>query len=101
MASRPRDRAGSAQRFTIAAELVVRESRGHLIVVDLKSGECFELNTTGAEIWRGLQRGDSIDSITRALTRTNNLEMSAAQAHVDGLMTALVNKALVRDKEKT
>jgi len=86
---------GSNTRYTIAPKVSWREHAGKLILVDMGSGECFELNETGTEIWRGIERGESSQTIAIVLAENYQLTTDVASQHIDRLATQLIERRLV------
>jgi Coenzyme PQQ synthesis protein D (PqqD) len=82
-------------RYTIAPKVSWREHAGKLILIDMGSGECFELNETGTEIWKGIERGDSSLAIAIALAENHQLTTDVARQHIDQLGTQLIERRLV------
>ncbi len=86
---------GLNTRYAIASKVSWREHAGKLILIDMGSGECFELNETGTEIWRGIERGDSSLAIARALAENHHLTTDVASQHISRLATQLIERRLV------
>lgn len=66
------------------------------ILVDLNTKQYYQLNETGSLIWRGLEKGSSIDDIVNELKSTYEVSPEHARASVEKLLQNLEAKKLVR-----
>jgi hypothetical protein len=66
------------------------------ILVDLNTKQYYQLNETGSLIWRGLEKGSSVDDIV--LDMQSIYEVSSEQAHasIEKLLKALEARKLVK-----
>ncbi len=65
------------------------------ILVDMRSGACFELNRTGVEIWNLLVAGATLGSMCEMLTTRYGLSREDAARDVGQLIDALDAQRLV------
>lgn len=79
----------------VADHVVFRELEGEAVILDLESGTYFGLDAVGTQIWRGLDRRDSIEAIVTALVETYDVDRDTADGDVRRLMTQLVDRGLL------
>ena len=65
------------------------------ILVDLNTKQYYQLNETGALIWRALDKGDSVNEIVEELRTIYEVSIEQAQASVERLLFNLESKKLV------
>ena len=65
------------------------------LLVDMRSGVCFELNRTGAEVWELLASGGSVESICAALAGRYQLPAETIASDVRGIIEALKKQQLI------
>ena len=66
------------------------------ILVDLNTKQYYQLNETGSLIWRGLEKGSSIDDIITEMRTVYEVTTEHAQASVEKLLTNLESRKLVK-----
>ena len=66
------------------------------ILVDLNTKQYYQLNETGSVIWRGLEKGNSVDDIVNELSATYEVSSEHARASVEKLLLNLEAKKLVK-----
>ena len=66
------------------------------VLVDTNSGDCFELNQIGFEVWKGLEQGRSATEICDTLVGTYRIEPAVIAGDVRSLLASLVEARLVR-----
>jgi hypothetical protein len=66
------------------------------ILVDLNTKQYYQLNETGSLIWRGLEKGNSIDDIVDELKATYEVSSDQARVSVEKLLQNLEAKKLVQ-----
>jgi len=65
------------------------------ILVDLKTKQYYQLNETGSLIWRGLEKGDSVDEIAREMSLIYEVSPEHAKRSVEILLSNLETRKLV------
>lgn len=68
---------------------------GGAVLVDLTTGNCFELNRIGAEIWELLSQKTTEEAICSALAGRYPVERTELASDVRGLLEALKRHGLV------
>ena len=58
-------------------------------VLDTQLGSIATLNSTGAYVWQGLERGDSVESIIDSLSRDTGEPLEVVARDVAGFVAAL------------
>jgi len=99
------DRLGcSAEMLSLRSRLAAHDrvvfrgtSRGAMLV-DLASGECFELNQVGAEAWAHLEAGVSLDEVVKALEVKYQAPGADVAADVLAVCNALVDAGLMIER---
>jgi hypothetical protein len=80
---------------TIPAHLHSIIDHDGAVILDIPNNAMTTLNSTGAFVWERLQRGLSIDAITRELVQDTGIETSVAAMDIDAFMEQLKAKHLV------
>lgn len=65
------------------------------ILMDMASGDCFELNRIGAEIWARLGRGESPTDVVAGVAASYGLPPAAVEPDVRHLVEELTNSGLL------
>jgi len=65
------------------------------ILVDLKTKQYYQLNETGSLIWRGLEKGDSVDDIALEMSTIYEVTREDARTSVERLLSNLETRSLV------
>jgi hypothetical protein len=68
------------------------------ILMDSASGNCFELNRLGAEIWRRLEAGESTTQVLAALTTSSTVPPDRIEADLRALLTDLARHELLEPR---
>ncbi len=67
------------------------------ILVDLNTKQYYQLNETGSLIWRGLEKGNSVEDIVSEMRSVYEVSADHAQASVEKLLRNLESKKLLVD----
>jgi hypothetical protein len=76
-------------------EVAVREIEDGAVLVNMKSGGCFELNRIGSEIWKLLQEKKSLAGICDSLSARYSIAREVLATDVESLFESLVHAGLV------
>ena len=68
------------------------------ILVDLKTKQYYQLNETGSLIWRGLEKGNSVDDIALEICTIYEVTAEHARQSVQTLLSNLEMRKLVSRK---
>ena len=66
------------------------------ILVDLNAKQYYQLNETGSLIWRGLEKGNSVEDIVFEMRTICDVSAERARASVERLLHILESRKLVR-----
>ena len=66
------------------------------ILVDLNTKQYYQLNETGSLIWRGLEKGNTVDDIVSEMRTVYDVSSEQAEASVEKLILNLESRKLVR-----
>ena len=66
------------------------------ILVDLNTKQYYRLNETGSLIWRGLEKGNTVDDIVSEMRTVYDVSSEQAEASVEKLILNLESRKLVR-----
>jgi Coenzyme PQQ synthesis protein D (PqqD) len=69
---------------------------GEAILVDLNTTKYYQLNETGALIWRGLEKGSTLEDIVSEMQTVYDVTSEHALASVERLLQSLESNKLVR-----
>lgn len=65
------------------------------ILVDLNTKQYYQLNETGSLIWRGLEKGKTVEDIVSEIRTLYEVSAEHAQASVEKLLLHLESRKLV------
>jgi hypothetical protein len=90
----------SSKRFrlnepTVAADVI----DGEAIIINLEKGDYFSLTSTGAEYWRMLSAGLTVDEIAAAAAGHFRLDVTQVEPHLSDLARRLVLEGLIVPSE--
>ena len=66
------------------------------ILVDLNTKQYYQLNETGSLIWRGLEKGNTVEDIVSEMKTVYEVSSEHAEASVEKLILNLESRKLVR-----
>jgi len=69
---------------------------GEAILVDLNTTKYYQLNETGALIWRSLEKGSSLEDIVSEIQKVYEVSSEHALASVEKLLLSLESNKLVK-----
>ena len=75
--------------------VVTQATEAGAVLMDVATGDCFELNRIGAEVWRRLGTGQSPSGIVAALAASHDLATSVVEPDVRQLVADLLRHGLV------
>jgi len=75
--------------YRIPKDVFAAQLAGEAVILHLDTKRYYRLNATGAEIWRGLEQGESRDEIVHRLAREFTVDLETAGAEVDRLIADL------------
>jgi hypothetical protein len=69
---------------------------GEGVLVDLNARRYYKLNETAMLVWRGLERGDSFESMLDEMTRIYDVTREHAAGSIEKILSDLQTSQLVR-----
>jgi hypothetical protein len=76
-------------------DLTWQELDGEIVVLDLRGSAYYQLNGTGALLWRHLAAGADRSDLESALRETYSVEHHRASDDVDAFLTSLARAGMV------
>ena len=73
----------------VAQNVYAAQLAGEAVILHLDTKRYYRLNTTGAEVWKGIEAGEDRDSLARRLVREFTVEPATAALEVDRLIERL------------
>ena len=70
------------------------------VLINMSTGDCFELNRSGAKIWSLLASGNSVSAIAAAVAADHGIAAEAVEADVRALLAELGRRGLVRPSSR-
>jgi hypothetical protein len=65
------------------------------VLLEVTSGECFELNQTGAEIWTRVVKGEPLDEVVASIAGRHDIAVSLVEADARALVMDLKRRGLI------
>jgi hypothetical protein len=65
------------------------------VLLEMRSGDCFELNQSGAEIWSRIKDGESLAAVVAAVAERYAIPPSTAEADARQLVAELTRRGLL------
>jgi len=75
--------------------VVAQETDDGAILMDMASGDCFELNRIGAEIWSRLGKGESPSQLVANVAASYGLPAATVESDVRTLLEELTRSGLL------
>ena len=75
--------------------VVEKPMEGGAILMNMASGECFELNAVGRAVWERLKAAEPVDEIVRALAAAYAIPVEQAAADVRRLVDELLGHGIL------
>lgn len=85
----------SSKQIKLSSDVIAQELDDEAVLLDLKTGEYFGINSTGSQIWRDLSEGSSLVDIAVSLSQRFKLEEEMAAADVTSFISRLAEIGLV------
>ena len=81
--------------LTTNPTVVSQPTKEGAVLLEMTTGECFELNRVGAEIWAGLAKGEPLADIVAALARRYDVPPSTIETDARTLIDELEARGLL------
>lgn len=79
----------------LSDEVIAQELDGEMVLLDIRNGEYFGINSTGSQIWQDISRGVTLIDIAASLSESFKLEREMAAADVASFVRRLAEMGLV------
>jgi hypothetical protein len=79
----------------VTKSVVLQRTESGAVLMDQATGNCFELNHIGAEIWKLLSEGATADAIAAQLSASYEVSQTVVAADVEALVLTLAQHGLV------
>jgi hypothetical protein len=89
------DERETAETLVVNPLVVLQETAAGAVLMDVASGDCFELNQIGTEIWSRLARQERVPAIVTALAARYEVASAALEKDVGGLVSQLLQHGLL------
>jgi coenzyme PQQ synthesis protein D (PqqD) len=83
------------QRYRVNATISAAPMPDGAVLIDSATGECFELNRTGARVWESLVRGEELDGVVDAIAAESSVQRSVVAADTATLIDALARRGII------
>jgi hypothetical protein len=75
--------------------VVVQQTNDGAILMDMASGDCFELNRLGAEVWARLGKGESPTELAASVAAGYGVPAATVESDVQALLRLLTQNGLL------
>jgi hypothetical protein len=82
-------------RFTPASEATVKPMDDHGVIVDMRTGKCWDLNQVGFAIWTLAAEGKSVADTIAAISTRYAVSSETSETDVFAFLRTLVNAGLL------
>jgi len=82
-------------RVRVAPSVYARAFGSEIILLEFHRGEYFGLDAIGAEVWRLLEKGSTLDAAAEALVARYDVSRETALADIVTLVSSMRDNALV------
>lgn len=86
---------GPESKVVVGGSVYVRSFGREIVLLDFGRGEYFGLDEVGAEVWRGIERGDSLGRITDRVVEIFDVAREQALEDIVAIVSDLVENRLV------
>ncbi len=83
-------------KFQVPEEVLFREIGGEAVILNIKTGKYYGLNTMGTQMWALLVEKGTLQAVCQALAEAYAVEEAQVQADMLQLVEALIEKGLLR-----
>lgn len=91
----------SSKAIRFSGEVIAQELNGEMVLLDMRNGEYFGINSTGSQIWQDMSQGITLVDIVASLSQSFKLEEEMATADVTSFVRRLAEIGLVEIIEKS
>lgn len=84
-----------ARKLVTNPTVVSQQTKEGAVLLEMTTGDCFELNPVGAEIWAALAKGEPLADVIASLARRYDLPQSTIEADTRALIEDLRSRGLL------
>lgn len=85
-------------KLTPNPTVVSQPTRDGAVLLEMTTGDCFELNQVGAEIWAALAKGEALGGVIGTVASRYGLPASTIEADARSLIDDLLKKGLLQSR---
>ena len=82
-------------KLTPNPTVVSQPTKDGAVLLEMTTGDCFELNLVGAEIWAALAKGDLLEDIVAGVADRYRVSPTAVEADARKLIAELRSRGLL------
>jgi len=86
-------------RLTVDSDAATSIHDDGIVILHLGNGRVFSSNETGARIWRGIEREESLKAIAAEISDEYQIPITAAREHIRTFVSDLEQHSLIRREE--
>ena len=86
-------------RLTVDSEAASSIHENGIVILHLGNGRVFASNETGARIWRGIEREQSLKAIAAEISDEYQIPITSAYEHIRAFIAGLEHHSLIRREE--
>ena len=86
-------------RLTVDSEAASSIHENGIVILHLGNGRVFSSNETGARIWRGIEREESLKTIAAEISDEYQIPITSAREHISAFVADLECHSLIRREE--
>ena len=94
-----RDERMNKGRLTVDSEAATSIHENGMVILHLGNGHVFASNETGARIWRGIEREESLKAIAAEISDEYQIPITSAREHIRAFVADLECHSLIRREE--
>ena len=94
-----RDEGMNNGRLTVDSEAATSIHENGIVILHLGNGRVFASNETGARIWRGIEREESLKAIAAEISDEYQIPITSACEHIRAFICDLEQHSLIRREE--
>jgi hypothetical protein len=82
-------------KIAVNPHVIARSMSDGIILINTETGDCFELNGMGSEIWNELQSESSIDEVAESIASRHSAEPTVVKQDIRLLLDRLAHHGIV------
>ena len=90
------DNTDQTDPISVPDDVLSRELDGEAVLLDLRSGHYFGLNSTGSRVWAALKDGKEAEQIAEGIVEEFDVDLDRALADTRAFIDMLFERGLIR-----